>query len=360
MAKTKTNTSGTPPEGLKQREIQVINDPVVAVRKLPDVYIGALNNHGFLNMFREIVQNSFDNISKGETNDKNIIVSYDARSHIVIVEDFGQGIPLDMLIPVFSVLHSSSNYDKEEGSGIYGAGKNGMGATITNFLSKFFIVESYRMNGTAAKVEFEEGYVNSKGLQGIMKPKKEHGLITTFQPSDMMGEITVSDVELEELLWQLCQLSAIGTKVTYNAVTINGMKRKSIIENKTGIFEMIGRICEKSLFEPVYFSFDNGTMAVEGLFTYDIKNMDDPEIMSFANMCPTKGGTHVDGFLDAIIKYLRDYMNKIYLVNNKKLTVNAQDIRTGLRAILSVKHLKPLFTGLFWPIHYGDIVSNLF
>ena len=38
-------------------------------------------------------------------------------------------------------------------------------------------------------------------------------------------------------------------------------------------------------------------------------------------------------------------MNKIYLVNNKKLTVNAQDIRTGLRAVVSCFHIKPLFTG---------------
>ena len=98
-----------------------------AVRKLPDVYIGALGNHGFLNMFREILQNSLDEIIKGNTLDKNIIVSYDARNHICIVEDNGQGIPINILARVFSELHSSSNYDKQEGSGEYSSGKNGMG-----------------------------------------------------------------------------------------------------------------------------------------------------------------------------------------------------------------------------------------
>ena len=106
-----------------QKEIKIINDPVEAVRRLPDVYIGALGNSGFLNMYREIVQNSLDEITKGNTIDKNIIISYDARNQTVIVEDNGQGIPLDMLIPVFSILHSSSNYDKVEGSHDYSSGK---------------------------------------------------------------------------------------------------------------------------------------------------------------------------------------------------------------------------------------------
>lgn len=329
----------------KQKEIKIIEDPVEAVRKLPDVYIGRTGNPGFLNMFREILQNSLDEIIKGNTLDKNIIVSYDARSHMVIIEDNGQGIDLSMLEKVFSVLHSSSNYDKVEGSGDYSSGKNGMGATITNFLSRIFIVESYRMDGTAAKVEFEEGYISKKKIQKIKCPKGKHGLITTFEPSDIMGNIDIDDEQIENLIRQLTLLSSIGTKVVYNAITPKGMKRRVIIENKHGIFEMLSGICEKPLFEPIYFSTGNGTMEIECLLTYDIKNMDDPHILSFANMCPTTGGTHVDGFLDGLIKYIRDYMNKIYLANNKKLSVTAPDIRTGLRAIVSIKHLYPLFSG---------------
>ena len=63
-------------------------------------------------MYREIVQNSLDEIVKGNTLDKNIIISYDARTQTVIVEDNGQGIDINMLVQVFSILHSSSNYDK--------------------------------------------------------------------------------------------------------------------------------------------------------------------------------------------------------------------------------------------------------
>ena len=331
----------------KQKEIKVIDDPVEAVRKLPDVYIGALGNHGFLNMYREILQNSLDEIIKGNTLDQNIIVSFDARTHTCIIEDNGQGIDLNMLAPVFSVLHSSSNYDKVEGSGDYSSGKNGMGATITNFLSKFFIVESFRMDGTAAKVEFTEGRLSPKGTQKIRCPSGKHGLITSFAPSDMMGEITVDDIEIEKLTWLVCHLCKIGTRITYNAINILGQKRSVIIENKNGIRDLMAGICERPVMEPIYFAEDNGTMKVEVLFSYDVSNMDDPNILGFANMCPTNAGTHIDGYLDAIAKYFRKYMNEIYLANNKKLQVNAQDTRTGLRAVISVFHIKPMFTGKF-------------
>ena len=187
----------------KQKDIKILDSEVDAVRKLPDVYIGALGNHGFLNMFREIVQNSLDEIMKGNTLDYNIIVSFDSRNKTVIVEDFGQGIVLDKLVPVFTVLHSSSNYDKVEGSGDYSSGKNGMGGTITNFLSKFFIVESYRMDGTAKKVEFNEGRLVKES--NIKCPKGKHGLVVTFAPSDMMGDITINDKDLFNLMTLIIQ-----------------------------------------------------------------------------------------------------------------------------------------------------------
>jgi len=329
----------------KQKKIEYLKSDLEAVRKLPDVYIGALGNAGFINMIREILQNSTDAINKGWTLDKKINMSYDERSHVCIIEDNGPGIELNDLVPVFSILHSSSNYDKKEGSGEYSSGKNGMGATITNYLSKFFIVESYREDGSAAKVVFNEGVIDNKGLQNIGKHAKSHGLITTFAPSGMMGDITVSVNEVRNLIWLIVHTCVIGTIVTFNHIDSFGRAGKEILENKNGLYELMDNICEKKVFNPIHFSEDNGTMKIEVLFSYDVANMDDPNILGFANMCPTSAGTHIDGLLDAIVKYFRDYMNKIYLANNKKLQVNAQDIRTGLRAVVSAFHISPMFTG---------------
>ena len=329
----------------KQDEIKFLESDLEAVRKLPDVYIGALGNSGYVNMCREIIQNSLDEIIKGNTLDKNIIISFDARTHMLIVEDRGQGIPTDILAKVFLVLHSSSNYDKKAGSGKYSSGKNGMGATITNFLSKLFIVESYRMDGTASRVEFNEGELVSQ--TDIPCPKGKHGLMTTFVPSDMMGAITISPVDLYNLIWSIAHLCKIGTRITYNSIDIDGRKNTTIIENTDGIFELLNNAVDESVINPIYLCKDNGTMKIEALFTYDLSSMmvTEPKILGFANMCPTDGGTHIDGFLDGVVKYFRNYMNKIYLANNKKLSVNAQDIRTSLCAVISAFHIEPMFTG---------------
>ena len=329
----------------KQKEIKFLGSEVEAVRKLPDVYIGALGNPGYLNMYREILQNSLDEIMKGNTLDLTVIVSIDIRNYTCIIEDGGQGIELSVLDKVFSKLHSSSNYDKVDGSGVYTSGKNGMGATITNFLSKFFTVESYRMDGTAAKVEYEEGRLTKKGIQKIKCPKGKHGLVTYFAPSDMMGDITVTLDQLYQLTWDLCHMNKIGVKIIFNTINESGGKHRTTIENKRGIYEIIDKIYDKQVVVPIHYMTDTGTMKVEVLFTYDLANMDDPYIIGFANTSPSNQGTHIDGFLDGLIKYFRDYMNKIYLAGNKKLQVTAQDIRTGLRAVVSMFHLRALYTG---------------
>lgn len=327
----------------KQKEIKVLDNEVDAVRQVPDMYIGALGNHGFKNLFREIVQNSLDEIIKGNTLDKNIVCSYDERNLTVIIEDNGQGIDLDKLVVVFAKLHSSSNYNKEEGSGEYSSGKNGVGASCTNFLSKFFNVNSYRMDGKAKRVEFIEGVLVKE--KNIKCPKGKHGLITTFCPSDTMGDINVKGEEIGQLLWQMTNLCLPGTTIHFNWIDKLNQEHSIVYKNKTGIAEILGSICEKTNISPIYYIEDNGTTKVEILFAYDTKVMDETYVVSFANMCPTTGGTHVDGFIDGITKYFRDYMNKIYLANNKKLQVNASDVRTGLRAIVSCYHVKPLFTG---------------
>ena len=98
-----------------------------------------------------------------------------------------------------------------------------------------------------------------------------------------------------------------------------------------------------------------GAHKLEAAFTYDggdDKNPPDfePHIVSFSNMCPTSKnhGTHVDGTTSGVIKWFSDYMNKVYLINQKakeKTVVTAADVRTGLNMFVSAAHLEPIFSG---------------
>ena len=90
-------------------------------------------------------------------------------------------------------------------------------------------------------------------------------------------------------------------------------------------------------------------MKADVAFTYDIDSVtDDGDITSFANFTnTTDGGTHVDGFLTGLCKYLKDYMNKIYLGEKSKLVITNADVKNGLKCVISAAHINPIFKGQF-------------
>lgn len=72
-------------------EIETIEDFVAGVRNTPGWYIGPIGNAGFINMIREILQNSFDEIMKGKTIKDIVQVSYDPSTKEVVIADQGRG-----------------------------------------------------------------------------------------------------------------------------------------------------------------------------------------------------------------------------------------------------------------------------
>ena len=63
-----------------------------AVRQNPGQFIGYLRNKGFKNMYREVYQNSVDELIKDSSPCNMVKVFYDERDHMIIIED--NGIPL--------------------------------------------------------------------------------------------------------------------------------------------------------------------------------------------------------------------------------------------------------------------------
>ena len=59
------------------KEIQTLKDFVEAVRKKPGMYIGYLGDKGFINMFREIFQNSYDELNRENSPCDSVVISFD-------------------------------------------------------------------------------------------------------------------------------------------------------------------------------------------------------------------------------------------------------------------------------------------
>ena len=325
-------------------EIKQISDFVEQVRQTPDVYIGKVkDNAAFITMVREIFQNSIDEILKGNAFSQNIFVEYDERTHKVTVSDNGRGIPHGKIGIVFGTSHTSSNYVKEPYK--YSAGKNGCGGSTTNALSSKFTVDSYVL-GKAKHVEFIEGHIWKKGEVDIKCGDRQGSTISFIPNETVIGTITTTWKDIYDLISIIVPSTPIGTHVEYTGIDIGGKKHIESIENIDGIITHLINMTQNPFIEPIIIRNDDGTHKMEVAFTYDTGS--DEEIISLNNTCPTDGGTHVDGALDGITRYFRDYMNKIYLKNSKaknKLTCTVQDIRQGLKLAISTFHLRALYNG---------------
>ena len=352
MAAKKVNLTQEQIESIQNYgdQIKTLKDFVEAVRKRPGMYIGYLGNKGFINMIREIFQNAYDELNRDNSPCDSVIISFDERTFTVIIEDNGRGIPFDHIIRIFQNQHTSTNYEKKKGE--YASGLHGVGAKVTNALCSYFKIESYNsILGEGRVVEFKDGYPWDKGEVKIPNPDNKQGTVITFVPDmKVLGQLTVEWKEVFNLVKMLMPLSKKGSTAFFNAIDIHGKKYNEVLHNDDGIFTFIVEMTQHPLVMPIKMFKDTGFMKMDIMFTYDSTDMDNETIMAFSNSCPTVGGYHIDGFKDGLATFFTNYMNKVYLTNssgkkNKNLKITAADTRIGLKAILSVAHLEPIFSG---------------
>lgn len=340
-------------------EIQTLKDFVEAVRKLPGMYIGPIGDRGFINMVREIFQNSYDELNRDSSPCNSVIISFDERTFTVIIEDNGRGIPFGHITKIFQNQHTSSNYDKKKGE--YSSGRHGVGAKVVNALSKFFKIESYNsILGEGRVVEFKDGYPWNKGEVKIPNPENKQGTVITFIPDmNVLGQLTITWKDVFALIEMLMPLSKLGSTAIFNAIDIHGKTHNEVIHNNDGMLTYLVKMTSHPLIMPIPLFKDTGIMKMDVMFTYDATDMNDEAIIAFANSCPTSDGTHIEGFKDGVAQFFTNYMNKVYLVNSsgkknkKELKVTAADTRVGLKAALNMAHLEPNFTG-----QAKEILSN--
>lgn len=329
-------------------QIKEIDDQVEQVRQTPDVFIGPLGDKGFLTMIREIFQNSLDETLKGYSIDNHIIVSFNENDNTVSVEDHGRGIPHGLIAKIFGQTHTSSNYEKQPY--VYSAGKNGCGGAVTNMLCHSMSVESYVL-GKGKGAKFVEGHIKGDEFD-IKKCAIQQGTIIKFQPSESclkVDRFTITWQDVYSLIASIVPLAPIGTRCTFYGIDIHGVTHKEEIVNKDGIITHLINMTANPMVAPIVITADNGTMKMELAFTYDstVENGFEQEA-SFNNTCPTEGGTHLEGALDGIVKFFKEYMNKIYLANVKskiKLVCSINDVKQGLKLAISTFHLYAMYTG---------------
>lgn len=328
-------------------KIEHIDSFVEAVRRFPGMYIGSKGNVGWKACIREIFQNAVDEIIRKESPCHYVKITFDERDQSATIEDTGRGIPLGQIITIFASQHTSSNYTKKAGE--YTSGVHGVGSGVAMALSKSFDVQSFVL-GDAREVKFDAGIPWKEGEKKIACPKNRQGTTVHMSPDlAVLDEVSLTCEDILDLVLKVYPLINIGDRIDFTGIDAAGnIKYREELVNKDGIITSLMLRTQSPLVAPVHFQDDTGFMKAEIAFTYDSSDITSAEdIVSYANFTPTTGGTHVDGFMDGICNFLRNYMNKIYLGEKSKISVINNDIKAGLKVIIAAAHLNPVFAGQF-------------
>ncbi|MCD7836706.1 MAG: DNA topoisomerase (ATP-hydrolyzing) subunit B [Lachnospiraceae bacterium] len=136
--------------------------------------------------------------------------------------------------------------------------------------------------------------------------------------------------------------------VVHNLIRENGKKQKVIeFYYEGGIKEFVAYLNKSKtpLYENIlYFEGEKNNVYVEVSFQHN--DSFNESVFSFVNNINTpEGGTHLQGFRNAITKTFNDYARGTKLLKDSEPNLSGEDIREGLTAIISVKIEDPQFEG---------------
>ena len=330
-----------------ETQIQVL-EGLEAVRKRPGMYIGSTGPRGLHHLVYEIVDNAIDEALAGYcTHIETEILEGD----VIRVTDNGRGIPVGihpkMGIPavtvVYTILHAGGKFGGE-GYKVSG-GLHGVGASVVNALSEWLIVEV--KNGEHIyQQKFARGV--AEGDLQIIGDTDETGTRVTFKPDGEIFEELVYDYEtLHTRLREQAFLNA-GVRMTItDRRTPTGPSDSMCYEG--GIRSFVEFIHQRRGLEAlhedvIYMKGDSGDNVAEVAMQYN--DSYNELLLSFANNINTgEGGTHEDGFKQALTRVLNAYARKNNLLKDSDKNLSGEDCREGLTAIISVKLREPQFEG---------------
>src|SRR3954469_11066647 len=314
------------------------------VRKRPGMYIGSTGARGLHHLVYEVVNNAVDEALAGR-NDRVEVKLHPDNS--VTVRDWGSGIPVDIMkdqgLPALTVVLTKLHAGGKFGQGGYkvSGGLHGVGVSVVNALSEFLIAEVQR-DGKVYRQEFRRGEPTS-GMETI-GVSQETGTTIAFLPdAEVFEELEFSADTLKQRLREMAFLTKALTIVLIDE---RAGGDETTFHYEDGIKDFVAYTNEAK--DPVhkhivYFEGDNEQGQVEVAMQWN--NSYQESVFSFANSINThEGGSHLSGFRGALTATLNRYARDKGLLK-KDESLEGEDVREGLAAVISVKLQDPQFEG---------------
>ena len=317
-----------------------------AVRKRPSMYIANTSTEGLHQLVTELVDNSIDEAIAGYCTEINVIIHPD--NSVTEIDD-GRGIPVDKhesgrsaLEVIMTELHSGGKFDGKSSIGYKVAGGlHGVGLTVVNFLSEWFQVE-VRRNGNIYRQKYEFGRPVTEVK--VVGKSSGNGTTNNFLPDKTIFEgIEFSFDMLSNRLRELSFLNK-GVKIS---LTDERTGKDRVFHYDGGIVSFVQLLNQnKNILHnnPIYIQKERDNVQVEVAlqFTDDYSE----QVFCYANNINThNGGTHLTGFRSALTRVFNDYAKNRGLLKGSDASLQGDDIREGLTAVVSVKVPEPQFGG---------------
>lgn len=329
------------------KNIQIL-EGLEAVKKRPGMYIGTTGPRGLHHLVWEIVDNAVDEALAGYCDYIHVEI---LPGNIIRVADNGRGIPVDThpktgrpsVETVYTTLHAGGKFDHD--SYKVSGGLHGVGASVVNALSSFMTVEIHKDNKKYI-IEFENGFLK-KELECEGDSNRSGTVVTFLANPEVFTESNVYDFEI--LRTRIQQFAFLNKGIKFS---ITDSRNELKIINKDyqyegGVKEYVAFLNKgKDVLHPnvAYFEgLSEDDILVEIAIQYNNGYADN--IYPFTNnITNPEGGTHVEGFKMTLTRILNKYGRENNLFK-KDESLQGEDTREGLIAIVSIKHPDPQFEG---------------
>lgn len=336
----------------------VVLEGIEPVRRRPAMYIGGTDKTGLHHLVWEILDNAIDEVINGYATQ--IFVELDKSREGLRITDNGRGIPVDKhpthkksaLEIIMTTLHAGGKFDT--GSYIHSGGLHGVGASVVNALSRHLEVQVKR-DGKEWEQTYQAGV--PQGPVKSLGNARGSGTSVYFRPDPKIFGKTIQfdPAVLQETLDAKAYLHK-GLKLTFKDGTTGETHQ---FHHEQGIQEYLRKLVadrgRKTTADFVFYlerQLKNGASgpeeAAQGLkMEVALQWTDEPAefVKSYVNGVATpNGGTHEMGLRGGIVKAARNYIDT-HNLTPKGLSLQAEDIREGMAAVLSVLVLHPQFQG---------------